>query len=323
MLLNKKIYSAVAFSFLIGYPLVHADGKDAAGDIKDASSLAVEAKAKTIAELASRYDSTSCMDCHMEVYTAWQKSLHARSIFGPENVGRTAATFKTSIENGLKEWPYSGVKDKEDVGVKHLMMCAKCHLPQLQEAEDSVAKEIVKNIYDFVDDPENVQAKKALQSLSINCMICHNRNAITHKWTDGYPDKNAVYGTRDDLHMDEKHPFLKKSKIMQESIQCGQCHGLGPNFELENPTQCATLYGSHLFAYIPEGGQSTCQECHMEKSKLGHNIQSYRAPEMAKMALDIDVEAKAYQWRDVATTTPAAHVIVALTNKAGHAIPDG
>ncbi len=97
----------------------------------------------------------------MDVYDAWEKSLHARSIFGPEKVGRTAATFKTTIENGLKEWPYSGVKEPEDVGVKHLMICAKCHLPQLQEAEDSVAKEIVENISAYVDDPENLRAKRS------------------------------------------------------------------------------------------------------------------------------------------------------------------
>ena len=36
----------------------------------------------------------------------------------------------------------------------------------------------------------------------------------------------------------------------------------------------------------------------MEKSGLGHNMQSYRSPEMAKMALDVEVEAEAYQWRD-------------------------
>jgi hypothetical protein len=116
---------------------------------------------------------------------------------------------------------------------------------------------------------------------------------------------------------------MKQSKIMKESILCGQCHGLGPNFEHDNPTQCATLYGTHLYAYIPEGGQEKCQECHMSKSKLGHNIQSYRSVEMAKMALDVNVEAQAFQWRDVTTMTPAANVVVAITNKAGHAIPDG
>jgi len=59
----------------------------------------------------------------------------------------------------------------------------------------------------------------------------------------------------------------------------------------------------------------------MKKSKLGHNMQSYRS--MGQMAIDMKVDAMAYQWRDVVTTTPAASVQVDLFNKAGHAIPDG
>lgn len=286
------------------------------------TQAAEEKKATTIAELAAMYDSSSCVDCHTEIHEEWQQSLHARSIFGPEEVGRTAATLKTTIENGLKEWPHSGVKKPEDVGVKHLMICAKCHLPQLEEAEDSVAKEIVKNIYAFVDNSDE-KAAETLQSLNIGCTICHGRNAIVHKWTDGEPQKDAVYGSKDGEHDDPAHPAMKQSKIMKEAILCGQCHGQGPNFELDNPTQCATLYGTHLFAYIPEGGMETCQECHMKKSKLGHNMQSYRSPEMAKMAVNVDVEAKAYQWRDGSTMTPMADVIVELQNKAGHSIPDG
>jgi hypothetical protein len=284
-------------------------------------ALAAEEKAKTLAELAARYDSTSCKECHSEIYEQWQKSLHARSIFGDAQVGRTAATIKTTIENGLKEWPSSGVKKPEDVGVNHLMMCATCHLPQLRDAEDSVAKEIVKNVYAFADGDE--KAGMTLQTLNIGCTICHGTHAIVHKWTDGYPQKDTVYGSQDGVHESPSHPVMKQSKIMKESILCGQCHGLGPNFEHDNPTQCATLYGTHLYAYIPEGGQETCQECHMHKSTLGHNIQSYRSVEMAKMALDVSVEAQAFQWRDVTTTTPAANVVVAITNKAGHAIPDG
>ena len=90
---------------------------------------------------------------------------------------------------------------------------------------------------------------------------------------------------------------------------------------MDNPTQCATLYGSYNFSYRVEGGTESCQDCHMKKSKLGHNMQSYRA--MGQMAVDMKVEAMAYQWRDVVTTTPAASVQVDLFNKAGHAIPDG
>ena len=286
------------------------------------AQAAVEKKAKTIAELAAMYDSSSCMECHTEIHEQWQESLHARSIFGPADVGRTAATLKTTIENGLKEWPHSGVKKPEDVGVKHLMICAKCHLPQLEEAEDSVAKEIVKNIYAFVDDGDE-KAAETLQTLNIGCTICHGRNAIIHKWKDGSPEKGVVYGNTDGEHEDPANPMMKTSSVMKESILCGQCHGQGPNFEMDNPTHCATLYAAHLFTYVPEGGTATCQECHMEKSGLGHNMQSYRAPEMAKMALEVEVEAEAYQWRDVTTTTPAASVIVELTNKAGHPIPDG
>jgi len=286
------------------------------------TQAAQEEKAKTIAELAARYDSSSCKECHPEVFAQWDKSLHARSIFGPAEVGRTAATIKTTIENGLKEWPASGVKQPEDVGIKHLMICAKCHLPQLQEAEESVAKEIVENVYAFIDMGDE-KAGLALQSLNIGCTICHGRNAIVHKWVDGYPKKDTVYGNKDGQHDDPAHPVMQQSKIMKESILCGQCHGLGPNLEFDNPTQCATLYGSHLFAYIPEGGTNTCQECHMRKSGLGHNIQSYRDPVMVKMALEVQVDAQALQWRDGTIMTPIAHVAVAMTNKAGHALPDG
>lgn len=278
-------------------------------------------KAKTIDELVKMYDSSSCKDCHAEIYAEWEKSLHARSIFGPADVGRTAATFKTTVENGHKDWPYSGVKKPEDMKVEHLMVCASCHLPQLAEAEDSVAQEIMKNVYAFKETDD--AAAKKLQSLNINCLVCHQRNAIVHKWVDGYPEKNVVYGFKNGEHPSPDFPKMKQSKIMGESILCGQCHGQGPNFSQDNPTQCATLYGSYNFAYIPEGERETCQECHIKKSKLGHNMQSYRSKEMAKMAVDMHVYAEAYQWRDVATTTPAATVIVELKNKAGHAIPDG
>jgi len=280
-------------------------------------------KAKTIDELAQMYDSTPCKECHAEIYVEWEKSLHARSMYGPLNTGRTGATFKTTIENGLKDWPHSGVKKPEDVGIEHLQLCTKCHLPQLEDAEESVAKEIVKNVYAFADQQDE-KAAENLQKLNIGCTICHGRNAIIHKWTYGSPDPKAVYGTKDGEHADAKYPKMKKSPYMKASILCGQCHGMGPNFELKNPTQCATLYGSHLFAYIPEAGEAKpCQECHMKASKLGHNMQSYRSPEMVKLAVDFHVEAYAHQWRDVVTTTPQAQVTVELKNNTGHAIPDG
>jgi hypothetical protein len=281
-------------------------------------------KATSIDELAKMYDSTGCKECHEAIYKEWAQSIHSRSIFG---TGRTAATIKTTVAVGLTGMEYSGVKKPEDVQVKHLMMCAKCHLPQLAEATDAVAKEIVKNAYIYSDPKATDEARdKAVAQLSkvnINCLICHQRNAITHKWVDGFPAKDTVYGFKNGEHADPAHPKMKESKIMDESILCGQCHGLGPNLELEEPSQCATLYGSHLWAYKADGGQEKCQECHMKKSKLGHNMQSYRDPGMGKAAVDFKVETLGYQWRDGSKVVPQALVKVEMINRAGHAIPDG
>lgn len=288
------------------------------------ASAAETKKATSIDELAKMYDSTGCKECHEGIYNEWMQSIHSRSIFG---TGRTAATIKTTVAVGLTSWQYSGVKKPEDVQVKHLMICAKCHLPQLAEATNDVAKEIVKNAYIYADPKSTDEAReKAISKLSkvnINCLICHQRNAITHKWVDGFPQKNEVYGSKNGVHADSAHPVMKQSMIMNESILCGQCHGLGPNLELENPSQCATLYGSYLWAYKADGGQEKCQECHMKKSKLGHNMQSYRDPGMGKAAIDFKVETLGYQWRDGSKMVPQALVKVEMINRAGHAIPDG
>ena len=288
--------------------------------------VAKSGKAKSVAELAKMYDSSSCVECHKEQHDEAQKSIHSRSIFG---TARTAMTIMSSIENGWMEQPYSGVKSPKDVKVEHLMGCAKCHLPQLADAEDSVAQEIVTSLYSWKDalkmkDKETAQKEEAkLKSVSINCLVCHNRNAITHKWQDGYPKAGVVYGSKDGDHPSDAFPKMAVSPIMKEAIQCGQCHGLGPNFELDEPTQCCTSYGSYLWSYKSEVGQESCQSCHMEKSKLGHNIQGYRDPAMIKDAVDFKVEAFGYYWRDITDLVPKVVVKVEMINRSGHSIPDG
>jgi len=301
-----------------------ADGK--AGIGWQETIAAKSGKAKTLAELAKMYDSSSCIECHQDKHDEAQKSIHARSIYG---TGRTASTIMSAIENGLMEQPFSGVKSPKDVKVEHLMGCAKCHLPQLADAEDSVAQELVSTLYSWKDalkKKDKVAAKQEedkLKSISINCLVCHNRNAITHKWQDGYPKAGVVYGSKDGDHPSDKFPKMAVSPIMSEAIQCGQCHGMGPNMELDEPTQCCTSYGSYLWAYKSEVGQKNCQDCHMKESKLGHNIQSYRDPAMAKAAVDFKMESYGYHWRDGAVIKPKAVVKVEMTNRAGHSIPDG
>lgn len=285
-------------------------------------------KATTIAELVERYDSSRCIDCHEEVHDEWSESLHAKSILGTP---RTAPTIITAIEKGLKLFPYSGVKEDSDITVESLMMCMKCHLPQLDEATDEVAQEIVATIrawqqasreedYDKADELE-----ETIASLNIGCMVCHNKVAIIHKYSDGYPQPDTVYGSQEGDHEDEEYVKMAEAPALGEAIFCGQCHGQGPNFELDHPSQCATAYGSYLFAYVAHGGSESCQDCHMEKSELGHNMQSYNDDTMIEMALDVNVEGRSLFWRKNKGegVIPIGVIDVELYNKTGHAIPDG
>lgn len=277
-------------------------------------------KAKTVDELAKMYDSSSCKTCHQKEYSEWEKSIHSRSLIG---TGRTIGGFKGMITGGLMgAFTKAGVKDIKDVKVEHLQWCFKCHLPQIKDATDDVAKQLAKA---FVDADRTTLAK-----VNINCIVCHNTKAIVHKWQDGEPEKDVVYGSIEGAHCDKDgtcakvYTKMKKSPIMRESVMCGQCHGTGPNLEFPQPSQCATLYGSYLHSYIPAGGTATCQDCHMKGDKKGHEMPAYRDPDAAKHAVNVDVEAKGYKFLlKAGDSIPMAVVTVKLTNNAGHRLPDG
>lgn len=279
-------------------------------------ATAQEKKARTVEELAKMYDVSSCKTCHAKEFGEWEKSIHARSLIG---TGRTMATIRNAIQDAMmKEWTKSGIKDVKDIKVEHMLHCLKCHLPQLKDATDEVAQQIAKAVID--------SDTATLEKVNINCIICHNRKALIHTYVDGEPEANAVYGSKDGSHGDKKFTALKKSPIMKESIICGQCHGLGPNFDLANPTQCATLYGSYLHNYVQSAGvvPETCQDCHMHKHKTGHTMPGYRDPAIAKNAVDVEVQAKGYQVLFKAGEhIPTAAIQVMMTSNAGHRIPDG
>lgn len=277
-------------------------------------------KARTIDELAKMYDVSSCKTCHEKIYNEWEKSYHAKSLVGSP---RTMATLASAIKDGLlNEYKKLGLKSVKDIKVEHLMICAKCHLPQLKDATDEVAQEIAQAAIDGAAGDE--AARKKLEKLGINCLICHNQKAIIHKWTDGEVEPTTLYGKKEGPHADAKFKTLKKGPIIQEAILCGQCHGLGPNFELPEPSQCATLYGSYLHAYIPSGGSETCQDCHMKKDGQGHMMPAYRDPKIARSAVHVEIDAKGYKFLPKAgDSIPMAVVNIKLTSKAGHRIPDG
>lgn len=196
--------------------------------------------------------------------------------------------------------------------------CFKCHLPQAAMfAEDSVAVELAEALI--------AKDSAKVAKLQITCIVCHNTKAIIHKRELGEPEKGVIYATKDNAaHAGGK---IVKSAIMKDPVFCGQCHGLGPNLEFDQAFQCANLYGSYLHSYVSSGGTRTCQDCHMKKGDhlIAPNFNDDKqTSELYAGAIDMDVQAYAYEWlRKAATYVPKIVVNTRLTSKAGHRIPDG
>jgi hypothetical protein len=166
-----------------------------------------------------------------------------------------------------------------------------------------------------------------ISRLQITCTVCHVRKAILHRLQEGPPEAGVVYGSQDIAeHEDETYKKVKKSVILKESIFCGQCHGLGPNFDAENPYQCATLYGSYLHSYIPAGGSQTCQECHMADGDhlIAPNWNDPKTSELLSRSIFLQVQTLGYEWlRKKGDLRPMIVVNTKITHNAGHRIPDG
>jgi hypothetical protein len=274
-------------------------------------------KARTIDELVQMFDSSSCKACHAEIYAQWEKSHHARPLMG---VG--GGLFLTPLAMKGKTVFSPATPDKATIKT---FPCFKCHLPQAQtSAEDSFAVELSKALL--------AQNKKKVNKLKITCVVCHQEKAILHRLQDGKPAKKVVYGSKDvPSHQDPKYKTVKKSVIMDKGVFCGQCHGTGPNFDAENPYQCATLYGSYLHAYIPAGGTKTCQNCHMEKikGKADHLFSPNwndrnDATKRLKENISLDVQMYGYEWlKKGKDLRPMVAVNTKVNHTAGHRIPDG
>ena len=278
-------------------------------------------KAKTIDELSKMYDSSQCKGCHADIYAQWEKSHHARPLMGVK--GGLMLT-PLALKKGEKGSTAFSEDDPKKMKVANFP-CFKCHLPQaITSAEDSVAVELAEALL--------AKDSATVAKLQITCIVCHNEKAIIHKRELGAPEKGVLYGTKDvPAHMDGTFKSVKKSAIIKDSVFCGQCHGLGPNLEFDQPFQCANLYGSYLHSYVSGGGTKTCQECHMKpiNGKADHLItpnfnDDKQTSELLANAINLEVDTLGYEWlRKANTWTPKVVVGTRITTTAGHRIPDG
>lgn len=274
-------------------------------------------KAKTIDELAHMFDASRCAECHNEIYSQWQESHHARPLMGIQGILNMTLIAKSGATHFSPETP-------EQATIK-TYPCFKCHLPQaIDYAEDSVAVELTKAIIK--------KDREKIEKLQITCIVCHNEKAIIHRLEEGNPDPETLYGNNEvNSHEDRIFKKVKKGSIIEHSVMCGQCHGLGPNLEFDNPVQCANLYGSYLHAYIPAGGSQTCQECHMKPIEgLADHLMALNwndIPQTTKFlqeAISLKVQILGYEWlEDRNTYVPKVIVNARIASNAGHRVPDG
>jgi hypothetical protein len=287
---NSKLISILAFIFVLG--------------LTSGFAWATEPP-DTLAEMIKRYDSSSCRECHTEIYDQWAGSHHARSMMGLNDF--------SFMSKYLRKGPLS-VKSPKDATLANFS-CAKCHLPQLLSTSDKVAKELAEIVWR--DD------KKVLHQLNISCLVCHQEKAVVHY----KPESDVIYSGQDRDDHEGAINKVRKSSFMKSPAFCGQCHGLGPNFEFTPPIQCATLYGSYLHGYVANGGTKTCNDCHMpdKDHSFPPNFSDPKATgKRLKAALPMELEVLPYTFQPGHNKrNPMVVVHVTFQNKAGHRIPDG
>jgi nitrate/TMAO reductase-like tetraheme cytochrome c subunit len=272
---------------------------------------------QTLDEMVRLYDSSSCRECHQEIYEEWEQSLHARPLYGP--IGRTLATFRTYIlsrdtelEKSLEVAP--GMRE-------FLKPCIECHLPQMMDASQHVADEIARAILD--------EDEEVLDKLQITCIVCHNRNAILRKFRDGNPQPGVIYGPNfAGPHGDSRFSEAAKSEMMADTIFCAQCHQ-GPNVQhYDEPMWCTSTFDSHQHFYVPMGGTQSCQDCHM-RNEGGHSFPpNYQdiAKTSARLQewIDLNITTIAYRMKpDAVNLIPTVVINTEVVSRIGHRFPDG
>jgi hypothetical protein len=219
------------------------------------------------------------------------------------------------METGLaRDW-------KRPVSKRELMRCMVCHAPQLDEASESLAREVAQLALTATDDRDaaaKAAARKSLDRLGVDCVVCHNTRVGVERNLKGAPQPGVYYGptgTPTPAH------GTARSTAITSSAFCGQCHGVYTAPDRET-VFCTSLYESYQDRYRADGGLKSCQECHMRAKNRGHRIPGGHDPAMVGdgIAFDADVAGfRQYPGRWV----PTAVVSASLTNRAGHRIPDG
>jgi hypothetical protein len=272
-----------------------------------AAPMEARAEYDTIDEIAAAYAVEACEECHDKIHGEWLASAHAHS------VANSAGILRTFIEERQA--------DGKEVDRSQLMRCMACHAPQLENGSEVLAREVVRLVLadaGGTNEAEKEGAKRELDRLNINCIICHNTMAVLEKDLHGEPEKGVFYGPGG---KESPAHGTARSTAFGSYLFCGRCHRVHtpPDGEI---IFCSSLYESYQDAYRGQGGAETCQDCHMRRGGRGHRMPGGSDADLLREGLDLAVEASGVKLQP-GKWVPTVFVNVRLTNRAGHRTPDG
>ncbi len=205
-------------------------------------SLPAKATADQDLDINRFIPAATCADCHSEIYSQWQGSLHSLSHTDP-------------IYNKLARYFLTGLSEPGEI--EEAESCVKCHTP-------------VGYVSGFPRKmSDNLSQTPEIATRGIQCDYCHSavdvkkmyNNGLVVSPGQGEEDPGTKYGPFDDAQPDFHEAAY--SKLHTEARICGTCHDVkhvafGTNLETTYTEWKNSPYNSE----DPEK-RVTCQDCHM------------------------------------------------------------
>jgi len=199
------------------------------------------------------HDSNNCKSCHLPIVREWRKSYHAKSHY------QSNEYLRASMD-------YVHRKTRKSLNAVKVE-CAVCHNPRIAVTETGIDYEI--DAVMELDKGSAVNKAVASDDLSegINCLVCHNVDAINEKlpaskrgihrltWnpvgtmSGPFDDANSPY------HKTQKRDFFDDPKKL-----CMVCHA-------NDRSQSGLVFANTQKEYKKKGKQ--CADCHMSPKKEG------------------------------------------------------
>lgn len=199
------------------------------------------------------HDSSNCKSCHLPIVKEWRKSYHAKSHYGSNEYLRASMD-------------YVHRKTRKSINAVKVQ-CAVCHNPRIAVTETDVDYEIDAVMGLDKDSAVNKAVTSDTLSEGINCLVCHNVDAIDEtlpaskrgihrlKWNPVGTMSGPFDDAKSPYHHTQKRNFFEDPKKL-----CMVCHA--------NDRSVSGLVFANTEKEYKET-QKQCADCHMSPKKSG------------------------------------------------------